>query len=101
MPDAKPSAKRPAADLAQVAPADREAWRAWLAEHHARSPGVWLVLPKKGTGRRGISYDDAVEEALCFGWIDSRTKTLDAECYVLLFTPRKPRSGWSATNKAR
>jgi len=62
---------------------------------------VWLVLQKKGSSRPGPSYDDAVEEALCFGWVDSRTRGLDAERTLLYFTRRKPRSNWSASNRAR
>ena len=79
----------------------RADWRAWLREHHRRSPGVWLVTPKKATGRPHVSYDDAVEEALCFGWVDSRSKAVDAELTSLFFTPRKPRSSWSPSNVAR
>jgi uncharacterized protein YdeI (YjbR/CyaY-like superfamily) len=80
---------------------DRAAWRAWLAEHHATSTGVWLIYYKKGSGKPSISYDDAVEEALCFGWIDSLVHALDAERYMQVYTPRKPKSVWSKLNKAR
>jgi uncharacterized protein YdeI (YjbR/CyaY-like superfamily) len=79
--------------------ADRAAWRAWLAEHAADSSGIWLVYDK-GRGRR-LSYDDIVEEALCFGWVDSRPRTLDGTHAMLYVAPRKPRSNWSRVNKER
>ncbi|QNH62619.1 YdeI/OmpD-associated family protein [Hymenobacter sediminicola] len=86
---------------AQAQPASRAEWRHWLAEHHASSPGVWLVYFKKASGQPSVSYAEAVEEALCFGWIDSHPRKLDADRTQLLFTPRKPRSGWSRVNKER
>jgi uncharacterized protein YdeI (YjbR/CyaY-like superfamily) len=76
-------------------------WRAWLAEHHADRPGVWLVTWRTATGRPGVDYEAAVVEALAVGWIDSVTRTLDEERRAQRFTPRKPGSGWAATNKAR
>jgi uncharacterized protein YdeI (YjbR/CyaY-like superfamily) len=79
----------------------RAAWRKWLGLHHAASRGVWLILMKKAARIPGVTYEEAVEEALCFGWIDSRSKTLDAERYKLRLSPRKPGSGWSQTNKQR
>ncbi len=79
----------------------RAAWREWLMEHHETSPGIWLVTFKKGSGKPYLSYDDAVEEALCFGWIDSRPGKLDDERTMLLYTPRKKGSVWSASNKQR
>jgi uncharacterized protein YdeI (YjbR/CyaY-like superfamily) len=82
-------------------PKTRAEWRAWLEEHHAVSPGVWFVYYKKGTGKPRVSYDEAVEEALCFGWIDSVQRALDAERTMLKFSPRKPKSGWSKLNKGR
>jgi uncharacterized protein YdeI (YjbR/CyaY-like superfamily) len=85
----------------QAQPASRAAWRQWLAEHHASLPGVWLVYFKKATGQPSVTYAEAVEEALCFGWIDSHPRKLDADRTQLLFTPRKPRSGWSKVNKER
>ena len=84
-----------------VHPPSREAWRAWLAEHHDRDDGVWFVFFKKATGKPTVSYDEAVDEAICFGWIDSRPRTLDAERSMRYFSPRKPGSGWSRVNKAR
>ena len=85
----------------QTQPASRAAWRQWLADHHAGSPGVWLVYCKKASGQPSLTYAEAVEEALCFGWIDSHPRKLDAERTQLLFTPRQPRSGWSKVNKER
>ena len=81
--------------------ADRDEWRAWLAEHHAAEKGVWLVIDKKASTEPSVTYDEAVEEALCFGWIDSRTRGLDDFRYLQTFTPRKPGSIWAATNKVR
>ncbi len=80
---------------------DRHAWRAWLEENHARSRGVRIVVCKKHGGARGLSYEEVVEEALCFGWIDSATQALDAEHFVQCVTPRKPGSIWAKSNKAR
>lgn len=80
---------------------DRDAWRAWLAEHHATEPEAWLVYPRKATGKPRIAYNDAVEEALCFGWIDSTVKTLDANHTAQRFSPRRARSGFSQPNKER
>jgi len=82
-------------------PKSRAEWRKWLAANHASSKGIWLVLIKKGAGMAGIRYSDAVEEALCFGWIDSRPGTLDKERYRLYVAPRKPGSVWSKLNKQR
>ena len=79
----------------------RAAWRAWLEAHHAEARSVWLVSFKKATGQPSVSYDEAVEEALCVGWIDSTQRTLDATRSMLYFAPRKKGSGWSKPNKAR
>ena len=84
-----------------IAPATRAAWRAWLVEHHAGSPGVWLIIRKKDSPQPGVTYIEAVEEALCFGWIDSKTITLDATRFRQIFTPRKPRGTWAKSNKER
>jgi uncharacterized protein YdeI (YjbR/CyaY-like superfamily) len=80
---------------------NRAEWRAWLEKNHALASGVWLVYYKKHTGKASISYNEAVEEALCFGWIDSRPNTLDQDRYMQLFSPRKARSPWSKLNKQR
>lgn len=82
-------------------PLSREAWREWLRAHHERSTGVWLVSYKKATGKPRFDYDAAVEEALCFGWIDSKPKKLDEARTLLWFAPRKPGTGWSRPNKQR
>ncbi len=83
----------------RLEPGTRAAWRRWLEKHHGESSGLWLVLAKKGAG--GLSYDDAVEEALCFGWIDSRVRRLDEQHYQQWYCPRRPGSIWSLPNKAR
>jgi uncharacterized protein YdeI (YjbR/CyaY-like superfamily) len=84
-----------------VHPLTRAAWRAWLAANHARTQGVWLVSFKKHTNKPAVAYDDAVEEALCFGWVDSKPGKLDDDRTMLYFAPRKPKSKWAKTNKAR
>jgi uncharacterized protein YdeI (YjbR/CyaY-like superfamily) len=78
-----------------------EEWRAWLADHHASESEVWLVFYKRDTGHAWISYEDAIDEALCFGWVDSLVKSLDASRYARKFTPRKPGSRWSTLNRNR
>ena len=80
---------------------NRAAWRAWLAAHHATEKEIWLVYYKKASGRPRIPYDDAVEEALCFGWIDSIEKSIDEEKFAQRFTPRKAGSNWSESNRQR
>lgn len=85
----------------RVAPGDRGEWRVWLEEHHASAAGVWLILSKKGGGKAGVTYEEAVEEALCFGWIDSVTNRLDSERFMQVFTPRKRKSLWAKSNKQR
>ena len=80
---------------------DRAAWRAWLGEHHADVPAVWLVLTKKGGAITTLAYEDAVLEALCYGWIDGQARGRDAESSQQRFTPRGPRSRWSQVNVAR
>jgi len=81
--------------------ATRASWRAWLAAHHRNEAGVWVVYFKKRSERRGVSYEESVEEALCFGWIDSLIRRIDDDRYARLFTPRKAGSQWSATNRRR
>jgi uncharacterized protein YdeI (YjbR/CyaY-like superfamily) len=82
-------------------PASRGDWRSWLAAHAGESTGVWVITFKQSTGRPTLSYDDVVEEALCFGWVDSKSKALDDERTMLFLTPRKPGGGWSRPNKLR
>ena len=79
----------------------RDEWREWLKKNYQTSPGIWFIYYKKGTEERAMSYEDAVEEALSFGWIDSKVKTLDKKRYMQVFTPRKPGSTWSKLNKNR
>lgn len=88
-------------DAEIVAPKDRAAWRGWLRQNHTRPDGVWLLIRKKGITASGVAYDDAVEEALCFGWIDATSNRHDDDHYRLWVAPRKPRSVWAASNKAR
>lgn len=76
-------------------------WRAWLAANHTRKEGVWLITYKKASGKPTFDYNASVEEALCFGWVDSKTGALDDERSMLWFAPRKPRTGWSRSNKER
>lgn len=89
------------ADRERIEPADRPAWRGWLAKHHASSPGVWLVYFKKASGRSRLTYPEIVEEALCFGWIDSLPRALNDERAMQYVSPRKPGSPWSRVNKRR
>ncbi len=79
----------------------RQQWREWLTQHHADCKEIWLIYYKKSSGKTGISYEESVEEALCFGWIDGANKGIDEETYAGRFTPRRPRSHWSASNRAR
>src|SRR5438309_3884617 len=80
---------------------DRAEWRRWLARHAKREKEIWLVYPKKASGKTRISYNDAVDEALCFGWIDSINKALGKDRYAQRFTPRRPNSKLSAMNRER
>jgi len=78
---------------------DRACWRQWLEQNYGNAIGVWLVYYKVKSGKPSVRYSEAVKEALCFGWIDSKVKSLDAESYRQIFTPRKPKSVWSKLNK--
>jgi uncharacterized protein YdeI (YjbR/CyaY-like superfamily) len=80
---------------------DRARWRRWLERNHAAKRGVWLVTYKKSAGKPRIEYEAAVEEALCFGWIDSKSKAVDEERTSLYFAPRRPGSNWTEGNLAR
>ena len=75
-----------------------KAWNTWLKEHHNDSQGIWLRIFKKVTGKPTVTYAEALDEALCFGWIDSQKKGYDAESWLQKFSPRRPRSIWSKTN---
>jgi uncharacterized protein YdeI (YjbR/CyaY-like superfamily) len=86
-------------DESELIVRDAAAWRAWLAEHHAEPEGVWLVLAKKGNVEpTSLGYDDALEEALCHGWIDGQVRRRDETTYKQRFTPRRKRSPWSKRN---
>ena len=87
--------------MRKYTPKSRKQWREWLAKNHAVTAEVWLVFYKKHTGRPCLSYDEAVEEALCFGWIDSLVKRLGEDRYARKFTPRVDSSKWSAANLER
>ena len=80
---------------------NRDEWRAWLETNHATASELWLVIYKKHTGKVGVAYEEAVEEALCFGWIDGVMHRIDDEKYALRFSPRKKNSVWSESNKRR
>ncbi len=80
---------------------NRGEWRAWLAENHSRPRGAWLVISKKHFENAALPYEDAVEEALCFGWIDSIVKKRDTETFQQWFAPRRENSPWSVSNKLR
>ena len=79
----------------------REQFRQWLMKNHQKKKEIWLINYKKATRKPSIPYVEAVEEAICFGWIDSTEKSMDAERYATRFSPRKPKSNWTETNKER
>lgn len=85
----------------QIYAKDRAEWRAWLEAHHDSEPGVILTYYKAKSGKASVSYNEAVEEAICFGWIDSTIKSIDTERYMQLYTPRRKGSVWSKPNKKR
>jgi uncharacterized protein YdeI (YjbR/CyaY-like superfamily) len=88
-----------AVELSDLCVADATAWRAWLNHHHDDSPGVWLVLAKKGVvDPTSLTYDQALDDALCHGWIDGQVRRLDEHTYRQRFTPRRARSPWSKRN---
>jgi uncharacterized protein YdeI (YjbR/CyaY-like superfamily) len=78
---------------------NRDEWRSWLEKNHTISDGVWLIHHKKTSSKKNLNHFDAVEEALCFGWIDSKLKKIDKERFILRYSPRKPKSVWSKINK--
>ena len=88
-------------DGEKVEAVDAAAWRAWLEQHHRTSKGAWLVRPRRDSGLTLVEYEDAIRQALCFGWIDGPVRTFDDARGGLWFAPRRPSSGWAATNKAR
>ncbi|WP_231427223.1 YdeI family protein [Pedobacter sp. Leaf250] len=80
---------------------NRKEWRSWLEKNHQSIPSVWLVQYKKSANKPTISWVEAVEEAICFGWIDSIRKSIDEERFIQFFTKRKPKSAWSKINKVK
>ena len=87
--------------LPTIAFASQATWRAWLAKQYATAPGVWLEIAKKGSGIRSVSYAEAIETALCFGWIDGQKAAVDDDRWRQRFTPRTPRSRWSKINREK
>ena len=84
--------------ITALTPAD---FRRWLEANHQTKQEIWLVIYKKASGKAGISYDESIDEALCFGWIDSIAKSTDAEKYVQRFSPRRKGSNWTEANRAK
>ena len=91
----------PASDYPIVLFADRAAFREWLGAHHAERPGLWLRIAKGASPLRSVTYDEALDVALCFGWIDGQKRSHDAESFLQKFTPRQKRSPWSKRNRER
>ena len=100
-PETKASETRAPDGRELVHPETVDQWHAWLAQHHRRPGGIWLVQWKPRTGKPGIPYEDAIEEALCYGWIDSTYRSLDDERGMLWYSPRRKGSVWARSNKAR
>jgi uncharacterized protein YdeI (YjbR/CyaY-like superfamily) len=94
-------AQKKLSGLAVLGFATQSAWSRWLASHHASTPGVWIQLAKKGSGSKSVTYAEAVEVALCFGWIDGQGRSKDELSWLQKFTPRRKRSSWSKINRAR
>jgi uncharacterized protein YdeI (YjbR/CyaY-like superfamily) len=90
-----------AAELPVLSFATRKAWETWLDKHHATAPGVWLRFPKAGLATKSVTRADALEVALCYGWIDGQAKGVDASTYLQKFTPRRPKSIWSKINREK
>jgi uncharacterized protein YdeI (YjbR/CyaY-like superfamily) len=88
-------------DAEQVLIESPQQWRDWLAEHHATSSGIWLVMWRPASGKPHVTYEQAIEEALCYGWIDGQAKTIDTDRTALWLTRRRPGSGWSVLSKQR
>jgi len=88
-------------NLDTIQPTSRAEWRTWLQKNHASKPSIWLIYSKKIANTPTVAYSDAVDETLCFGWIDSRSKPIDEERYMQFFCPRKPKSVWSRVNKIK
>lgn len=88
-------------EISSFCPKNQAAWRRWLQKHHQSEQSVWLIYYKKTSLAHNLTWSEAVDEALCFGWIDSVRKTLDEERFIQFFSKRKPNSGWSKINKAK
>ena len=88
-------------DIESICPASRNEWREWLIKNHQTATSIWLIQYKKSADKPTISWVEAVEESLCFGWIDSIRKSIDEERFIQFFTKRKPKSAWSKINKAK
>ncbi|WES63435.1 YdeI/OmpD-associated family protein [Microbacter sp. GSS18] len=88
-------------DGEKVVAADAASWRGWLSANHATTKGAWLVRPRRGSGLTLVDYEDAIRQALCFGWVDGPIRVFDERTSGLWFAPRRPTSGWAATNKTR
>jgi uncharacterized protein YdeI (YjbR/CyaY-like superfamily) len=95
------SETNPRDGLAMVQPETRAQWRQWLTRNHAAGERVWLITLKKHAEGPRVEYEDAVEEAICFGWVDSKVQRVDEDRTAFLFSHRKPRSNWSQSNKNR
>ncbi len=93
--------RKPTSELNLVEAVDRKEWRRWLKQNYRTAGEAWLVFYKKASGKARIPYNDAVEEALCFGWIDSNVRSLDTERYAQRFSPRRPYSSYSPANLER
>lgn len=91
----------PASDYPIVLFTDRTAFREWLSAHHALQPGLWLQIAKAASPLQSVTYSEALDLALCFGWIDGQKKSYDAESFLQKFTPRQKRSPWSKRNRER
>ncbi len=87
--------------LETFSPKSRQEWRDWLQENHDKKQSIWLIYFKKESKQSSVVYNDAVDEALCFGWIDSKSKPIDSDRYMQFFCKRKPKSVWSKINKAK
>jgi uncharacterized protein YdeI (YjbR/CyaY-like superfamily) len=92
---------KPSTDLPMLPFKDKKAWSAWLARHHAKSPGLWLKFAKKGTDVKSVTYNEALEAALSYGWIDGQKQAHDESFWLQKFTPRGPRSIWSKINREK
>jgi uncharacterized protein YdeI (YjbR/CyaY-like superfamily) len=88
-------------DKEEIYCADRASWRAWLEANHEQKDGIWLIISKKGASLSSVAYSEAVDEALCFGWIDAVVNSRDEESKIQYFAPRKKGSPWSRVNKGK